>query len=218
MNALRLETAAGRPPLLMCLGAHSDDIEIGCGGTLLALLERHPDARVVWVVFAASGPRAAEARAGARKILARCRDKEVRLHTFRDGFFPSAQAEIKEVFEALKPLGNPDLIFTHHRTDLHQDHRVISELARNTWRNHTILEYEIPKFDADLSPCNCYVPLSRKVAERKVAALMSAFPSQREKHWFDPETFLGLMRLRGLECNAPERHAEAFHAYKFTLG
>lgn len=218
MQPFRLETAGGRPPAIVCLGAHSDDIEIGCGGTLLTLLARYPGARVLWVVFSASGPREAEARAGAAAILADAGTRDVRLHAFRDGFFPVAQGEIKEVFESLKAFGDPDLIFTHHRADLHQDHRVVSELTRNTWRNHTILEYEIPKFDADLTPCNCHVPVDADTARRKAAALMDAFASQRGKQWFDEETFLGLMRLRGLECNAPDRYAEAFHAYKFTLG
>lgn len=218
MNPLELSRNPKTPLAILCLGAHSDDIEIGCGGTLLTLLQRYPGTRVHWVVFATSGIRAGEAQAGAKKFLAKAGERNVYLHTFRDGFFPSEQAQIKEVFEGLKSAGHLDLIFTHHRTDLHQDHRVISELARNTWRNHTILEYEIPKFDADLTPCNCYVPVKKKVAEQKAAHLMAAFPSQAQKHWFDPETFLGLMRLRGMECNAPERYAEAFHAYKFTLG
>lgn len=218
MNPLLISPESGKPLTLLCLGAHSDDIEIGCGGTLLTLLQRHPGSRVHWVVFATSGIRAGEAKAGSKKFLAKAGERQVHLHTFRDGFFPSEHAVIKEVFEDLKAIGSPDLIFTHHRSDLHQDHRVISELARNTWRNHTILEYEIPKFDADLTPGNCYMPVSKRHAELKAAHLMAAFPSQAQKHWFDPETFLGLMRLRGLECNAPERYAEAFHAYKFTLG
>ena len=172
--------------------------------------------RVHWVVMSGHGPRAAEARRSARRLLRGARAAEVQVESFRDGFLPYEGAAVKEVFERLKPI-DPDLIFTHFRHDLHQDHRVVCDLTWNTFRDHTILEYEIPKYDGDLAHPNVFVPLSDRIRRRKVRLLMSAFPSQSRKSWYSPETFDGLMRIRGIECAAPEGYAEAFHCRKVTL-
>jgi LmbE family N-acetylglucosaminyl deacetylase len=207
-----------RAPRLLVLGAHSDDIEIGCGGTLRFLLERHPGTEVRWVVFAAGDPaRAAEARASAARFLEGAGRAEVATHDFRDGFFPAEFRDLKAAFEALKSGPAPDLVFTHRRGDHHQDHRQLAELTWNTFRDAAVLEYEIPKYDPDLGNPNLFVPLTRAQAEEKVAILMAEFPSQRHRAWFTPDTFLGLMRLRGMQCNAPSRFAEGFYAPKLRL-
>ena len=202
---------------ILCLGAHSDDIEIGCGGTVLRILEENPDAEVFWVVMGASGQRADEATASAKSFLARARQKEVIVKEFRDGFFPYIGAEIKGFFEELKRRCAPDLILTHCRNDLHQDHRVVSELTWNTFRNHLILEYEILKYDGDLGTPNVFVHLTESLARRKVGILLDSFRSQVKKNWFTEDAFLAILRLRGLECNAPEKYAEAYHARKLVL-
>jgi len=202
---------------ILCLGAHSDDIEIGCGGTVLRILEENPDAEVLWVVMGASGQRADEATASAKSFLARARQKEVIVKEFRDGFFPYIGAEIKGFFEELKRRCAPDLILTHCRNDLHQDHRLVSELTWNTFRNHLILEYEILKYDGDLGTPNAFVHLTESLARRKVGILLDSFRSQVKKNWFTEDAFLAILRLRGLECNAPEKYAEAYHARKLVL-
>jgi len=203
---------------ILCLGAHADDIEIGCGGLILDMLRNQPAASVQWIVFSGNVARAREARAGARSFLGGARRTRVEVHRFRDGFFPYQGAEIKSVFEKLKrTIPAPDVVLTHYRDDRHQDHRVISDLTWNTFRDHLILEYEIPKYDGDLGSPNCYVPLAPDTCERKAANLMKVFGSQRDRHWFSPETFLGLMRLRGVECRAPEGYAEAFYARKVVV-
>src|SRR5467141_98237 len=184
---------------ILCLGAHSDDIEIGCGGTVLRILEENPDAEVLWVVMGASGQRADEATASAKSFLARARQKEVIVKEFRDGFFPYIGAEIKGFFEELKRRCAPDLILTHCRNDLHQDHRVVSELTWNTFRNHLILEYEILKYDGDLGTPNVFVPLTESLCRRRIEAILTNFPSQIEKRWFSEELFRSLLRLRGME-------------------
>jgi LmbE family N-acetylglucosaminyl deacetylase len=213
----RLRPARGRRRLtVLCLGAHSDDIEIGCGGTILRLLRERPGTRIHWVVFSASGRRASEAQRSASLFLARAGAADVRLHAFRDAFFPHEGVALKQAFEALKPVA-PDLIFTHCEHDRHQDHRTVCELTWNTFRDHLILEYEIPKFDADLRSPTVFVPLAPRDRRRKVALLMRTFPSQRRKSWFSPATFDGLMRLRGVECAAREGYAEAFYARKLVL-
>jgi LmbE family N-acetylglucosaminyl deacetylase len=202
---------------VLCLGAHCDDIEIGCGGTILALaaqraLECH------WVVFSgAGGPREREARVGARRFLRAARETKVVVHAFRDGYFPVMFGDIKERFEAIKSEISPDLVFTHYRDDRHQDHRVVSDLTWNTFRNHCILEYEIPKYDGDLGRPNLYAPLTPATVAEKVRHLMTTFGSQRTKQWFTPDTFRGIMRLRGIESGAPEGYAEAFHGRKLLL-
>jgi LmbE family N-acetylglucosaminyl deacetylase len=202
---------------VLCLGAHSDDIEIGCGGSVLALTRELPGLAVWWVVFTADGPRQAEAEKSARVFLRNAGKAQVIIKQFRNGYFPFEGAMIKDFFETLKSRVNPDLIFTHFRDDRHQDHRLISDLTWNTYRNHLVLEYEIPKFDGDLTPPNLYVPVSRDIGRRKVAGLMRHFQSQSNKHWFTGDTFWALLRLRGLECASPTRYAEAFHSRKLTL-
>lgn len=213
---LRLEPARRRLEILL-LGAHSDDIEIGCGGTVLELLERYPGSVVTWVVLSAGGARTKEARSSSRRFLSAARRSEVLVHGFRTSFFPDEWKGIKECFETLKGRVDPDLVFTHHREDLHQDHRIVSELTWNTFRDHTILEYEIPKYDGGLGMPNVFIPIRRRFVRRKLAALMSVFATQRSKRWFTPDTFAGLMRLRGVECNAPDGHAEAFFGRKLTV-
>jgi LmbE family N-acetylglucosaminyl deacetylase len=201
---------------VLCLGAHADDIEIGCGGTILWLAEKFPGTVFHWVVFSTPGPRRKEALKAAELFTAGC-DKEVVLKDYRDGFLPYSGGEVKDFFEQMKGQVNPDLIFTPWRGDAHQDHRLLAELAWNTFRDHLILEYEIPKYDGDMGRPNLFVPLRAPLCERKVDHLLAAFESQRAKPWFDRETFLGLMRIRGMESNSPSGYAEAFHARKVVL-
>ncbi len=209
-----------RPGLshVVCLGAHSDDIEIGCGGTLLSLLAAQPSLAVTWVVFSGAGPRAEEARRSAASFLAGAVRREVVVHDFRDGFFPWQGAAIKERFEELKAGPAPDLVFTHFRHDLHQDHRLLAELTWNTWRDHAILEYEIPKYDGDLGRPNVFVPLDAADVRRKVDLLLEHFGTQRSKKWFTEDLFLAHLRIRGMECQSPSTFAEAFHGHKIVLG
>jgi LmbE family N-acetylglucosaminyl deacetylase len=207
---------ARTPFTLLCLGAHADDIEIGCGGTVLRLLEEHARVTVHWVVLTGDQRRAREARRSATRFLRRASKHTLRVEGFRDGFLPYEGAAVKAAFERLKPL-NPDLILTHFRHDAHQDHRTVCDLTWNTWRDHTILEYEIPKYDGDLAHPNVFVPLSDRVRRQKVRLLMSVFPSQSGKRWYSPATFDGLMRVRGIECAAAEGYAEAFHGRKLVL-
>lgn len=202
---------------VLCLGAHSDDIEIGCGGTILELIASNPGLRVVWVVFSAHGQREKEARRGASHFLKGARATEVILRKQRDGFFPAQLTEIKEFFEELKGTTAPDLIFTHYRFDRHQDHRTVSDLTWNTFRDHFVLEYEVPKYDGDLGIPNVFVPIGRRLARRKVNHLCAVFETQRRQHWFTPDLFFGLMRLRGIECVGESGFAEAFHARKAVL-
>jgi len=209
------EGPAGRLTVL-CLGAHSDDIEIGCGGTILWLAERFPGILFHWVVFSISGPRRQEALQAAELFTAGCH-KEVVLKDFRDGFLPYSGGEVKDFLEQMKSQVNPDLIFTPWRGDAHQDHRLIAELAWNTFRDHLILEYEIPKYDGDLGQPSLFVPHSAEICQKKVRYLMDVFQSQQSKPWFRQETFLSLMRLRGMECNAPSGYAEAFYCRKLVL-
>ena len=216
MLPLHLEKAAAEGMSLLCLGAHCDDIEIGCGGTLLHLKAAFPRLKFHWVVFSASGLRGREAAKAADLFTAGC-EKEILLKEFRDGFLPYRGGEVKELFEEVKSQVKPDLIFTHWQGDAHQDHRLISELTWNTFRNHLILEYEIPKYDGDMGRPNLFVPLEAPLYENKVDYLFQAFESQRSKRWFDRETFLGLMRLRGMESNSPSGYAEGFHARKVVM-
>ncbi|GLH79941.1 GlcNAc-PI de-N-acetylase [Bradyrhizobium sp. SSBR45G] len=217
MRALQLAGRGDRLSVL-CLGAHSDDIEIGAGGTLLTLLDQGVRLDVHWCVLSGNGERGVEATASANDFLAEAAGRNLEILNFRDGFFPEQGEEIKAWFESLKSRINPDVILAHRRDDAHQDHRQVNRLVWNTFRDHLVLEYEIPKWDGDLGRPNVYMPVSEFVMKRKVALLMSHFGSQRSKQWFDPETFLGLARLRGMECRAPERYAEAFVVRKLSLG
>ena len=208
----------GAPPRrVLAVGAHPDDIEIGCGGTLLRLLAGPVPLQVYWLVLSGEGERAAETEAGAAAFLGERTDREVGAHGFRDGFFPWSGAAIKEVFEQLKGTFSPDLIFSPRLVDAHQDHRLVAELVWNTFRDHLILEYEIPKYEGDLGAPNLFVPLDEATAARKVELLLKCFPSQQQRRWFTADTFWSLLRLRGLESNSSTRYAEGFHVRKLVL-
>jgi len=205
------------PFRVLCLGAHCDDIEIGAGGTILKLLAAHHDAEFHWVVFSSTPQRAPEARTSANLFLKEARKKQIVVNDFKDGFFPYIGAGLKEYFERLQREFRPDLILTHYRNDLHQDHRLIAELTWNTFRNHFILEYEIPKYDGDLGNPNFFVHLDEALCRRKVEHLLNSFITQREKHWFTEDAFLAILRLRGIESCAPGKYAEAFHCRKMVF-
>ncbi len=197
---------------LLCVGAHSDDIEIGAGATILRMQRDNPDLQIMWVCLSGGETeREAEAESSARGFAPHA---AFECMTFSDRLFPSQQVEIKAAFESLKAF-EPDLVLTHSRDDRHQDHRVVNEVTWNAFRSHQILEYEIPKWDGDLQRTNVYVPVEPELLDRKIALLLTHFGSQRSKHWFDDETFRALARLRGLECNT--RYAEAFVARKLVL-
>jgi LmbE family N-acetylglucosaminyl deacetylase len=217
MVSLSLPRDPAAPLRVLCLGAHADDIEIGCGGTILELLSTRPNLHVSWVVFSSPGEREREARASASLFLQQARDQKVIAMKFRDGYFPYEGARIKEFFEELKKAESPDLIFTHYRDDRHQDHRVISDLTWNTWRSHLILEYEIPKYDGDLGSPNLFVPIEQGTCERKVGNILDVFRTESNKAWMTDDTFRAMLRLRGVECGAPDRYAEAFYCRKVIL-
>ena len=217
MLSLRPEIDPGRPLRVLALGAHADDIEIGCGGTVLWLCEAIESVSMRWVVLGAGGERAGEADDSAAAFAASATSLEVEVCGFRDSFFPSVWAELKEFFERLKSEPAPDLVLTHFRDDLHQDHRVVNELTWNTFRDHAILEYEVPKYDGDLGQPNVFVPLGESVCKRKVDLLLEHFGSQRDRHWFTEDLFLSLLRLRGIECASPTRYAEAYYGRKVVI-
>ena len=217
MISFNLDVSRSDPLRVLCLGCHSDDIEIGCGGTILRIVERYPNSQFYWTVFSAIGARRAEAQRGAELFVGSERLEHLLLKEFPDGFMPYVGSEVKLAFEEMKKLISPDIIFTHNGGDAHQDHRLLSELTWNTFRNHFILEYEIPKYDGDFRQPSIFVPLKRENYEAKVRFLLDAFQSQRSKSWFEESTFLSVMRLRGMECNAPSGYAEAFYCRKLVL-
>jgi LmbE family N-acetylglucosaminyl deacetylase len=202
---------------ILCLGAHCDDIEIGCGGTILKLIEKYQNLVFYWVVFSSNSQREKEAYESAKQFLKGTQIKNIAIANFRDGFLPFMAIEVKELFESLKQEFQPDLILTHYRNDLHQDHRLISDLTWNTFRNHLILEYEIPKYDGDLGIPNFFVHLDPTICQHKTHLILSSFQSQIEKQWFTEETFLSILRIRGIESNAPEKYAEAFYCRKIVF-
>jgi LmbE family N-acetylglucosaminyl deacetylase len=202
---------------ILCLGAHSDDIEIGAGGTLLKLAERRSDLEIWWIVFSAPGPRADEAWRSADEYLAGVERKQIRIGSFRESYFPSEWPAIKDWFEEIKAKFNPDIVLTHYREDRHQDHRVLSDLAWNTFRNHLILEYEILKYDGDLGCPNVFIPLSEQLCARKIELLLKHFMTQSTKHWFTGDTFQAMHRIRGIECASTAGRAEAFYCRKLVL-
>lgn len=202
---------------VLCIGAHCDDIEIGAGGTILRLREAYPDASFYWLTLSSSQQRAAEARASAERFLGSVERHTVDIQRFRNAYFPYIGADIKEYFEALKPELDPDLVLTHYSQDLHQDHRLTAELCYNTFRDHLIFEYEIPKYDGGLGSPSVFVPLSKRHLEAKVQHLLECYTSQHSHRWFSAETFTGLARLRGIECNAPQGYAEAFYCRKVVV-
>jgi LmbE family N-acetylglucosaminyl deacetylase len=205
------------PARVLAIGAHPDDIEIGCAGTILKLIEEGTVSEIRWVVLSGEGERAVEARHSADALLEGVPLSQVVVCDFPDGFFPYEGKRVKDFFEGLKADFSPDLVFTHQRGDLHQDHRMTCELTWNTFRDHLILEYEVPKYDGDMSSPNTFVPLPERLSQRKIDHLMDNFASQRSKRWFREDLFSGLLRLRGMECNAPSAHAEAFFCRKAVL-
>ncbi len=216
---LSLQLEAGDEPLrVLCLGAHADDLEIGCGGTILKLTRSGRPVSVTWVVWSGEGRREQEARDSAEIFLERAKAREVIVHSFRDGFFPSQSAAIKECFEGLRQRGPMDLVLTHYRGDLHQDHRLIAELTWNTFRNHLVLEYEIPKYDGDFGSPNVFVDLDEDLARKKAETIMRVFGSQAGRQWFSEDLFMSVLRIRGMECAAVSRYAEGFYCRKALLG
>ena len=213
MAVLKFDLKGGKN--LLFLGAHSDDIEIGCGGTILTLAEAHSGLNILWAVFSAKGKRRQEARESAELFFEGREASRLVVKQFRESYFPAEFERIKTFCETLKSF-EPDVIFTHYRDDRHQDHRVLSDLAWNTFRDHLILEYEIPKYDGDFGVPNLFVPLSPAICRRKTRYLNQAFRSQKSKHWFSEDTFLALMRLRGVECASD--YAEAFYCRKMICG
>jgi LmbE family N-acetylglucosaminyl deacetylase len=217
MLPLLLGSQNGSGARALAIGAHPDDIEIGCAGTLLKLIEESVVSEIIWVVLSGKGERAEEARRSAEALLEGVPRSEVVLCDFPDGFFPYQGTKVKEFFEGLKANFSPDVVFTHQRGDLHQDHRITCELTWNTFRDHLILEYEVPKYDGDMSAPNAFVPLSEHLSQRKIEHLMDHFGSQRSKHWFREDLFSSLLRLRGMECNSSSSRAEAFYCRKAVL-
>lgn len=216
MINIKFDKQNGSVYKVLCLGAHSDDIEIGCGGTILRLIEKN-DVAFYWVVFSSNQERKQEAIASANLFLAQAKSKDVIIKGFRDGFFPFIGTEIKEYFECIKQEFSPDLIFTHYRNDAHQDHRLISELTWNTFRNHLILEYEIPKYDGDLGSPNFFVSIDEPICRTKIQYILNHFNTQLQKHWFTEDTFLSILRLRGIESNGLTKYAEAFYCRKIAF-
>jgi len=202
---------------ILCLGSHADDIEIGCGGTLLKLLAENPDIAVTWVVLSGNEHRREEARQSAEQFLERTGSKQIIIKDFPDSFFPYDGEPIKRFIHQLQQENAPDVVFTHRREDMHQDHRIVAEITWNAFRNHLIMEYEIPKYEGDLGQPNVYVPLEEPVCRRKIDSLLNAFPTQQTKPWFSADTFWALLRIRGLECHSPSRFAEGLYCRKMTL-
>ena len=204
------------PACVLLLGAHCDDIEIGCGGTILQMVERWPESHFVWVTLSSDPVRGSETRAAAARLLSRAHNPTIRVEQFRGSYFPHDGTALKDYFETLKAY-SPELVLTHFRGDLHQDHRITNELTWNTFRDHLILEYEIPKFDGDIGVPNTYVPLTSEILESKIQILLECFPSQLDRQWYTRSTFEAIARLRGIECNAAEGYAEAFYGRKNCL-
>lgn len=213
---MRLAWQADRALQIVCIGAHCDDIEIGCGGSLVALSQAYPLSHFHCWVFSGNAARAAESRACLTQLL----DAErftLQVFDHRDGYFPAQWAQVKERLATLSQTINADLVFTHTARESHQDHRVLAELTWNHFRRHTVLEYEIAKYEGDLGRANFYIPLSTEQFEAKLSALLSAFPSQASKGWFTRNTFEAIARLRGVESHATSGYAEAFRARKSVL-
>jgi LmbE family N-acetylglucosaminyl deacetylase len=217
MLEIALGHAADKLRTILCLGAHCDDIEIGCGGSILRWIAEFSQLSFVWVVMSSNAVREQEARASAKRFLKGTTQNRIIIKTFKNGYFPFVGAEIKDFFETLKVEVSPDVIFTHYREDRHQDHRVVSDLTWNTFRDHFILEYEIPKYDGDLGVPNLFVSLEQSVCAEKVESILDCFPSQAGKQWFNRDTFIALMRLRGVEASSASGYAEAFYCRKAIL-
>ena len=218
MSPLSLAPPASDGPDVLCIGAHCDDIEIGCGGTVLALQRQFPRCRIHWLILTSDAARRGEAEASARRFVGDRARGEVSICDLPDGLLPAHFARVKTCFNDMRGRVAPDVVFTHHGADRHQDHALLAEVTWQTFRDHTIWEYEIPKYDADLATPNMYVPLTESVAAQKVDTIMRSFASQRDKFWFTPENLMAVMRLRGLECRSPSGLAEGFHCRKLVLG
>ena len=203
-------------PKILCLGAHSDDIEIGCGGTILRFIEEVPKAQFRWIVFSGNKIRNKEALHSASIFLNKIQTKQIVVHNFRESYFPFIGDKIKDCFEEIKKDFSPDIILTHYLRDAHQDHELISKLTWNTFRNHFIMEYEIPKYEGDLCTPNFFVHLDKSFVQRKIDYLYEAFQTQKKKMWFSEESFRSLMRLRGLESNSLTTYSEAFYCRKMV--
>lgn len=217
MEKFDLAISKDRNFKVLCIGAHSDDIEIGCGGTNLRLLSEHDNLEVNWIILGAIGQRKVEAVSSANKFLAGAKRKRLFIKNFKESFFPYVGKEIKVFFEEVKKSVSPDIIFTHYRNDLHQDHRLVSELTWNTYRNHFILEYEIIKYDGDLGLPNFFVSLDEGTCRKKINYIMEVFKSQKHRDWFTPDSFYSILRIRGIECRAREKYAEGFHCRKLVI-
>jgi len=204
------------PLEVLCIGSHSDDIEIGCGGSILRLLREHSDVSVTWIVLAGGGQRSMEAAGAAEEFLKGATKSQIDIKDFKDGFFPYDGKAIKLYFESLKETFSPDIVFTHYRNDLHQDHRLVSDLTWNTFRDHVILEYEIIKYDGDIGSPNFFIHLDESICSKKIEILMKHHASQAHKDWFTQDTFWSVMRLRGIEGRAVEKYAEGFHVRKIA--
>lgn len=202
---------------ILCLGAHCDDIEIGCGGTMLQFLQSNSNISMTWVVFCSDDERSREAARSFDRFSQNALHNKIVIHHFRDGFLPWLGLEVKEAFEEMKAWADPDVIFTHYREDLHQDHRLISDLTWNTFRNHLILEYEIMKYDGDIGRTNTYMPIDEENCRKKIDLIMDSYRSQKSKKWFTDDLFWALPRIRGMEINAPSRYAEAFYSRKVVI-
>lgn len=217
MLGLTFDTDSDTGLQILCLGAHSDDIEIGCGGTIMNLIEEYARSEIHWIVFGSKGERTEEAHQSANAFLAKAVKKNIIVKEFRDSFFPYFGAQIKEFFEEIKQQVEPDIIFTHYRHDLHQDHRLLSELTWNTFRDHLILEYEVPKYDGDIGIPNFFVHLDEETCRRKIEYVLTYFKSQQNRDWFTWDTFSSLMRLRGMESRSVDKYAEAFYCRKIVV-
>jgi LmbE family N-acetylglucosaminyl deacetylase len=217
MKIASLDLGSSDSPSVLCIGAHCDDIEIGCGGTLLRIAEACPSARFDWIVFCSDDVRRAETRRAADQLLADAADCRIHFLDHRDGFLPYDGAKAKDSLREFSTSLSPDIVFTHYRDDAHQDHRLVSEITANLFRDHLILEYEIPKFDGDLGRPNVYFPLDEDIVNRKAKILLDAFRSQSDKHWFTEDTFRALPRLRGIEAGRSVAYAEAFYNRKLLI-
>ena len=201
-------------PKVLFLGAHPDDIEIGCGGTIIDLLKHYNNAEIYWVVFSGNEIRKKEAIKSANAFLKDIEKKTVIQKSFKENHFPYNGEKIRQVFSTVKSKFNPDVIFTHYRNDFHQDHRIISELTLNTFRDNIILEYEIPKYDGDLSKPQIFSPINKNILKSKVSLIIKYFQSQNDKFWFTEETFKSIARIRGIESKSKSGYAEAFYCRK----
>ena len=217
MLKIALEKKIGTSPNVLCFGAHCDDIEIGCGGTITNLINEYKDIEFYWVVFCTNQEREKELCKSFEFFLKKVQKKSINVFNFKDGFLPYQADKVKDIFEQIKKMFVPDLILTHYRDDRHQDHRTVSDLTWNTYRDHLILEYEIPKYDGDFGTPNFFVELSEAACRQKIGNILQTYVSQREKHWFTEDIFLATARLRGMEACARSKYAEAFYCRKIVL-